>query len=247
MIFGGGGLWYTLVELPGRRPWEWSAHRLTPMLPELAWQLGAPVAVLAFTWRTSLRPALLLPALAWACTIPAGLMAMLKTGGWLNSLHSIALWLPPVATILVTTALAARPARGLALGLALVLAVVACGRVLLAPRVLLRPAIAAYAEAGEIAARFQGRIWFPFHPLVTLYSERKYYHDEDGLYARRLSRLGVGADHAAAQLPPTLQVMAFHQDWSDWGIARSMLPPGARAVPIGSWTLWLPRHSNPPP
>lgn len=239
LLFGGAGLWHVLVALPADFPWVPAWARLAPMLPELAWQAGLPLVVMAVARATFATPALLLPALAWACTLPPGLLALLKHGGWLNSVHSLALWLPPVLTILACRGASARADRWIPLAAALAAAVVTGGRIAAADRLFTRPAVAAYAEAEQLAAQFRGRIWFPFHPLVTLYSERRYYHDEDGLHVRRLSRVGTSPEQAAAHLPAALQVMAFHQDWSDWGVARAMLPPGARTVEIGHWKLWL--------
>lgn len=238
-LFGGAGLWHVLVALPADFPWAPAWARLAPMLPELAWQIALPLAAMVLARGAFAAPVLLLPALAWCCTLPPGLLALLKHGGWLNSVHSLALWLPPVLTVLACRGATARADRWIPLAAALAAAAVAGGRIAAADRLFTRPATAAYAEAGQLAAQFRGRIWFPFHPLVTLHSEQRYYHDEDGLHVRRLSRVGTSAEQAAAHLPPALQVMAFHQDWSDWGVARSLLPPDARTVEIGHWRLWL--------
>jgi hypothetical protein len=91
--------------------------------------------------------------------------------------------------------------------------------------------------AAEIAARHPGAIWFPMHPLVTLYSDHRYYHDEDGLYVRRMSHQPLSPAHAASQLPPAMQLIAQHNEWTDWGIARAMLPKNSRVIVIGHWTL----------
>lgn len=243
--FGGAGLWFVLIDLPADFPWSVVLARLTPMAPEAAWQIGVPLVVMVAARRVFVRPTLLLPALAWACTLPFGVMALLKTGGWLNSLHSLALWLPPVVTLLLTTRHADHVQRWVRLGAAVAAALIACSRVLQTPRLLLRPAVASYAEAEQFAAQFHGRIWFPLHPLVTLYSENRYYHDEDGLYVRQVSKKGVGPEQTAAHLPPAMQVLALHNSWSDWGVARSLLSPDARPVVMGNWTLWLPTE-NPP-
>ncbi len=245
-VFGGAGLWYTLIELPAGRPWEVSLDRLIPMASEFAWQIVGPLVAMAVARRAFVRPALLLPALAWACSLPFGVMALLKTGGWLNSLHCLALWLPPIVTSLLTTRFTARVDRWVCLGPALAVALIVGDRVLQAPRLFMRPAVASYDEAEQFAAQFRGRIWFPFHPLVTLYGEKRYYHDEDGLYVRQLSRQAVGPEQAAAHLPPTLRVIALHNRWSDWGIARSLLPPNPPRTVIGYWTLWHVVAETPP-
>jgi hypothetical protein len=34
-----------------------------------------------------------------------------------------------------------------------------------------------------------------------------------------------------------MRMMAFRNDWSDWGIARRMLPAQAGELTVGNWTL----------
>jgi hypothetical protein len=35
-----------------------------------------------------------------------------------------------------------------------------------------------------------------------------------------------------------MQFIALRNGWSDWGVARRMLPPNARFTAVGDWTLW---------
>lgn len=239
--FGYAGLRYVLLDLPATFPWGVNTSRFAPMLPELAWQLLVPLVAMLAARRAFLRtPALLLPALGWLCALPLGLAALCKTGGWLNSLHALPLWLPALLTVALTAFPAVAVRRWLALAGAALAAAVVCVRLVLAPTLNLRPAVAAYAEADALAQQFKGRIWFPFHPLVTLHHDRRYYHDEDGLFVRRVCGQPVGGAQLAAHLPPGFQVMALHRTWSDWGIARALMPPGTRTTEVGHWTLWFP-------
>lgn len=236
--FGWEGLWFTLVETPGGIGWApapW--QRLLMVAPDLALELAGPAVVMIFFRRAFAQPALLLPALAWICALPLGIAGMMKLGGWTNSIHSFVLWLPAV----LATALAMQPnARrlwGAVLAAAVVSAGVASRRVLLEPALHLRPQVADYRQAAEFAKQNRGAIWFPVHPLVTLYSEGRYYHDEDGLYVRMSARKPLSERQAAGHLPSALRVMAFRNDWTDWGIARRMLPPNTTEQVIGNWTL----------
>lgn len=238
-IFGFAGLWFTLVAIPGGLGWAPDvALRLKMVAPELALLLGLPAVAMVVWRREFARPALLLPALAWLCTLPLGLAGMMKVGGWTNSIHGFVLWLPPVLATLF--AAPRSPPRFWSFGLAagVIAAAAACTRILLEPDVRLQPQTAGYHEAAEIAAQYRNAIWFPVHPLVTLYSDRRYYHDEDGMYVHARARKPVTPEQAAQHLPPAMRAMAFRNDWTDWGIARRMLPPNSREIPIGHWVVY---------
>jgi hypothetical protein len=237
--FGWNELWFVLMDLPSSFAWfpePWK--RLWFVGEELVLFLVLPAIVMLVARRSVMRTSMLLPALAWACAIPLGIMALLKLGGRTNSLYSFVLWLPPV----LTGWLAMRPTtnvRRLALPTAMMaVAALACARVLHAPRLPMKPQTAGHEESARLAARWPGQIWFPFHPLVTLYSEGRYYHDEDGLFVRKGTRWPLKPEHVAAHLPPALTVFAFRTGWSDWGVAKSMLPSNARSSEVGGWTLW---------
>ena len=236
--FGWQGLWFTLVETPsgiGWAPAPW--QRLTMVAPELALELGLPAIAMILFRRAFAKPNLLLPALAWLCALPLGIAGMMKLGGWTNSIHSFVLWLPAVLTVFFAAQSNARRLWAACLAAAVIAAGVASSRVLHEPALHLRPQTADYRQAAEFAAQNRGAIWFPVHPLVTLYSESRYYHDEDGLYVRFSARKPLSEKQAADHLPAALRVMAFRNDWTDWGIARRMLPPNSREEVIGNWTL----------
>jgi hypothetical protein len=170
--------------------------------------------------------------------LPLGLAGMMKVGGWTNSIHGLVLWLPPVLATLFAARLS--PARFWSFSLAagVIAAGSACGRILLEPDVRLRPQTAGYDEAAQIAAQYRNAVWFPVHPLVTLYSDHRYYHDEDGMYVHLRAKKPVNSEQAAQHLPPAMRAMAFRNDWTDWGIARRMLPPNSREIPIGNWNVY---------
>lgn len=236
-FFGHAGLWF-MWWLPAGLPWNVDLARLQPAVAEAAVQVMVPALALVAGRRTFLRPIALLPTLVWACTVPTGLLALAKIGGWLNSFHSLALWLPAALTLLLTSRWPQRAARMAPLAASVCAAAIACARILQAPRLTLRPATAHYRQATDLAARLPEQIWFPFHPVVTLYSDNRYYHDEDGFYVRQMARQPPSPRQVAAHVPRNLRVIAFHTAWNDWGIAKSMLPANAQATLVGPWALW---------
>lgn len=237
-IFGWSGLWFTLVEVPGSFGWAPNiAQRLGMVTVALAVHLGLPAAAMLACRRWFAQPTLLLPAVVWLCTLPLGLAGLLKLGGWTNSIHSFVLWLPPVLASALTLSVRERVRWPVLLGAGLFGVAMASGRLMHEPSLALRPLTADYRQAEQLAAQHRGALWFPVHPLVTLYSDRRYYHDEDGLYVRMMARKFPSNEHAASQLPAAMQMMAFRNDWTDWGIARRMLPPNSRETVIGNWTL----------
>lgn len=237
-VFGWAGLWFTLVRIPGSFGWAPDlAQRLGMVWSALAIQVAVPAIVMLLLRRRFTAPALRLAAITWLCTLPLGLAGLLKLGGWTNSIHSFVLWLPPVLATLLAAPPAERHRWPALLGAGLLAAGIACGRLWHEPRLDLRPRIDDYRQAERIAAQYRGAVWFPVHPLVTLYSDRRYYHDEDGMYVRIKAGKTPSPAHAASQLPPAMRMMAFRNDWSDWGIARRMLPAQAGELTVGNWTL----------
>jgi hypothetical protein len=247
-VFGRAGLWFVLVELPAHFRWAPDPlERLGSVAGELALQVGLPLVVMLGARAVFRRREWLLPAAAWAGALPLGISALLKYGGRMNSVYAFTLWLPAIATLALTTAWPAPRRRSVAFAAATLAALVVCARIADAPRFFLRPQIDGYREAAQIAAQWRGQVWFPFHPLVTLYSEQRYYHDEDGLYVRRMTHKAVTPEHAASQLPPVFRAVAYHNGWTDFAIGRNFLPPDARTWPIGEWTVQIAGPNRPAP
>lgn len=237
--FGWEGLWFTLVEIPQSLVWSDPTQRLQMVLPQLILHIGGPLLVIAFCRRAFLRPELLLPSLAWICSLPLGLAALLKSGGWLNSLYSFMLWIPAVFSVALNGASRTRFATWIYSSALALTAASILVRIAHEPRLDLKPQIQAYREAEEIAMRYRKSVWFPVQPTVTLYSDGRYYHDEDGFYIRQKAGKETGTNQIVSGFPPQLRVLAFRQDWADWGIARRMLAPNARRVDTESWQLWF--------
>jgi hypothetical protein len=219
---------FTLVETPSGLGWAPDpVKRLTMVGPALALHIGLPAVAMLMGRRLFAQPTLLLPAVAWGCTLPLGLAGMLKLGGWTNSIHSFVLWLPAVLTALLTSRLSERGRWTAYLAAAVIAAAIASIRLQSEPNLKLRPQVADHRQAEQFAARHR----------EALYSDRRYYHDEDGMYVRISARKHLSPEHAASQLPAAMRMMAFRNDWTDWGIARRMLPPNSSETIIGNWTL----------
>ncbi len=249
-IFSPRGLWFVLVQLPAHFPWaKGIAAWLCDRAPQLAWQLGMP-GIVMLVWRRCFRqPELLLPALAWAWAVPLGMAALLKHGGDLNSLYSLPLWLPPVLTVGLD-ALTRQGWRASVWVVSTAVAVLAMSRVLSASRMSFRPQVDSYRSGARIARAYPDRVWFPWNPLITLYSDGRYYHDEDGLFVRLACGLPMTAEQLRAHLPRDFAVIAYRDNWMDWGVARRFLPAHAKGQIVQNWTLWTgekgpPRDASP--
>jgi hypothetical protein len=236
--YGLEGLKFQLLILPARLPWvESISWRLAEVWPQLLAQAGLPFLVLMRLGRRAWHrdSPWLLPALAWVAAWPLDLCSLLKNGGSTNSLHGALFFLPAAATLLViqvTTTLRWRmvPATLVAVAFALRLANTAPG--------VWRPQ-RDHLRQGEFLARsLPGQIYFPWHPLVTFYAERRFDHIEDGLFMRYLTDLPVAGAAIASHLPPQFHVVAFFRNEMDWGIVRSLIPSGARRTEFGLWTLY---------
>jgi len=232
-------IWFNLVLTPGALPWisePWG--RLWDMSPWLAVDIGVPIAAWLWLQRTASRRALALPMLAWLCAWLPGFPALLKIGGTINNLQSFTLWLPPALVIVLAAVeqrAGFRPVRLAAAGFAILLCT---WRIALLPVPPWRPPGQLYREAGELARARPGRIWFPWHPLVTVFSEQRLYSVEDGLYVRFLSGRPLTLADARAHLPPGMSAIALPRTSTNFGVALSLRPPEATRNDIGLWTVY---------
>ncbi len=244
--FGWEPLRLNLLAVPARLPWvPQPRHRFLEHLPELCIHLVVPIALMAGFWRRLLArdSMLLLPSLAWLLSMPAGLAALFKIGGNLNSLQGFGYWLPPALLLGLAMARAQPRARALAAAAAFAGMAICSVRVWRIPSVSFRPLVEHYQQADFLARSFPREIWFPWNPLVTIYSENRFYHVEDGLCMRFLAGHALTLDHARQHLPANMCVIALPRGGTDWGLALRLAPPDAQVDPFGLWTL----HSWPPP
>jgi hypothetical protein len=239
--FGVENTWFNLVHVPGHLPWTSEiGRRFADLAPLLLVHLGIPAGILIFAGRRIWRAEspLLLPALTWCCVLPAGVAGILTLGGTLNSLQGLLYLMPPV--LLAGVEKISRSTHGrqwTGIGLAVVVLAVIGTREALSPPHALKPMTASVQQAANLASGLKGQIWFPWNPLITIYSEGRFYEVEDGLYVRFLAGHPLTYAQARAHLPDHWRVTAMPAKGSDWGIALRLQPDDAKRIDSDRWTL----------
>jgi hypothetical protein len=250
--FGWERIRLNLFTLPSALPWtDEPVRRLLALTPELSIHLLAPALILLLCRRAvwARESPLLLPSLSWLFALPPGMLSLMKIGGTINSLQGFTLWLPVALLVGLAAARGARRATWLFAGGALAVVAICGGRLARLSTLPWRPLVDHYRQAEYLAQTFRGEIWFPWNPLVTVYSENRFDHGEDGLYVRFLAGHAITQSHARAFLPPKMCVIALPRGAADWGIALSLLPADAQRTEFGLWTLysWPPSPAASPP
>lgn len=237
--------WFTAILTPAGLPWaDDMLDRFLDLLPHLAVHAALPVG--AWLWLKKRRGTadLLLPTLTWLVAWLPGLASAFKTGGTLNSLQGFPLWLPAAAVVAIASlgSLAdMRREHRLRLAIAVAAFLGLTARIATRPVAIWRPMTVAYDDAIDLARRFPDQIWFPWNPLVTVYSEGRLYEVEDGLYVRSVT--GRPVPHAVSRrhLPPRFAALVVSNQGSTWGIAERLLPGPSETIDLGNWTLRRPR------
>jgi len=247
--FGATGLWHVIFEMPGRYPWASFGNRIAYHSTYFGIHVVAPLVAMAVWKRSFFRKdsPLLLPALAFLCTLPFSLAGFLKIGGNVNNLHSFWLWFP--MTLAVASHAARIRAASPAVRLAFVAlpALVACVWLQVTP-LRMRPNVAHYHEAAELTRQRPGQIWFPMNPIVTLYGDGRLYHDFDGLRAWAGTGFRATDPVYFAGLPPQWNGMATLLPIGWLASADdARLPPGTRIATFGHWQLDLLPEGKAPP
>jgi hypothetical protein len=230
--------WYTAILTPAGLPWANNLfERFMNLAPHLAVHLAAPITVWLWLRRRRATDDLLLPTLVWLVAWLPGLASAFKIGGALNNLQGFPLWFPPAA--IVATAMVSRlpRARVIRAGLAVITIVLFAGRIATRPVTIWQPFIAAYEDARDLSRLFPGQIWFPWNPLVTVFSEGRLYQVEDGLWVRSLVGRPVPESVSLRHLPPQFSAMAVSNRGATWGIAERLLPSTLEQIDLGNWTL----------
>ena len=245
------GLKTNLFTVPGRLPWAVDPlGRIFDTAPQLVIHIAIPGMVLwlARKWIWTRDSILFLPSLSWLLALPSSAAAFMKFGGTLNSLQSLPYWLP-AALLAGLGLLRAHRQAVQALSVAAATAILIYGVRFAQTRSLcFLPATEHYRQATSLADALHGQIWFPWNPLVTIYSENRFYHVEDGLCMRFLAGRPLTVAHARQHLPPRMCMIASRREGPDWGIALHFAPPDARTDDFGLWTLhsWPPHSASPP-
>jgi hypothetical protein len=164
-----------------------------------------------------------------------GVAGFLRIGGNVNSLHSFWLWFPPTLVVLALNTGFARWSR-----YALAISAVALASYWLQISHLpTQPSTLAYSQASYLAERMPEKIWFPLNPLITLYSDKRFYHDLDGLGERTLAGQHLTPQHFYAGMPRQRQVSAtlLPVGWGLWGMENARLPEDTPVRSFGQWRL----------
>jgi hypothetical protein len=182
----------------------------------------------------------LLPALTWSFLLPMGLMATFKEGGSSNSLCGSLFLVIPAAHTLVALLQRHRP-RSARPWTAAVIAAVLLQQLGSSHQLPLRPLTSHLEDAAHLASKFPQQIYFPWHPLITWYSEGRFYHTEDGLFVWSRCGLPLSVPQARAHLPPQWSMTAV-QGWRENGVFRRYQPSSAQLGAYGKWSLfyWKP-------
>jgi hypothetical protein len=239
-LWGFRELWLNLVEVPARLPWGDIADKLTRRAPQLALQFGLPSAGLIALWRSGRWPArdtasgrFLGLAIAVAiASLLVGLPSFFKVGGDLNALHA---WFYLVPALL----LAGRPSLWPRWLPAAAVAAVVLARVPEFRTLPTRPQTAALIQAEAIAGANAGAVWFPYNPLVTFYSDHRFYHVEDGIATRSLAGLGLRQATFRRHLPPQLSGVIYPGSQTEF-FALQLLPEFSTRTRSGEWTVFTP-------
>lgn len=240
-----GPLWYTAILTPAGLPWtDQPGRRFMQMLPHFVLHAVVPTAVWLGLSRSeppgdaARRPTpLALPLLAWLLAWPLGLSSVFKIGGTNNCLQGYPLFLAAgcvVAVHLLATRLG--PQRAVAAG-ALMAAALLVGRVSGREPKIWVPHLEVYDEAQNLSRRLPGALWFPWNPLVTVYSERRLYAVEDGLYVKRVTGRAESAAQTRRHLPPHFSGIVLAGTGSEWGLASGFLSPPIERVELEHWTI----------
>lgn len=242
-VFGAEGLVYNMFILPAGFPLlEPAAKTVHPLyLGFVLTYVVAPALLVALLAPRLFRrdhPALA-PVLVFACSLPFNFAGFLPIGGNLNSLHGAVYLLPAAALWLAARRLRPGPWPWPApAALAAVLAVQIASQWPL-PLHLQQTGL---REGASLARQLPGEIYFPWNPLLTFFSEGRFYHVEDGLITRSLAGRPVPPSVVKAYLPPRMCVVAYHRYAID-GYVRGLIPVDAKRTAYGEWILF----SWPPP
>jgi hypothetical protein len=183
--------------------------------------------------RLPARAASLVRLLCWVALamLPLGMVAPLKSGGTLGSLHTGS-WLFMAAMVWFWHRWS-RPARGRAGGAAVV--VFALAMLVSAGRAQWDtwkfPGVWTLyrgLEADLVQARDnQGKIYFPWNPMLTIISERRVYPLDDALYCLALAGLEPPPEKIRAAVPPG--ALLVYRENAQSHFATRYFPPLAEA------------------
>lgn len=239
--FGWGPLWLNMVMIPGQLPW---ATDIATRLFDFKWHLAGWIVLPLLSmliWRRKIWRAeshFLLPMLMWLALLPMGLMGALRVGGATNSLAG-GLMLVPVSAIWGYDRFRQLRPRAAPFGAAALVALIICLQIVNMPIAPLSPRTQHLKEATQIAATFPEQIYFPWHPLITWFSDGRFYHTEDGLYTRRMAGIELPSFTNKEGFFPAHWHVTAVPGWRHQGTYTAWHPPHTQAGQFESWTVYF--------
>ena len=208
----------------------------------LAVQCGSPVLVILFLGKRLLIAGhpLRLPLLAWLFSLPLNIAALTSIGGSINNLHGFQLLVAPLVVFLFTRA--NLRAFRLAATTAAMIGAIALVRTLGVNRVSLLPVRSVMEDAMSIERQFPNEVWLPWNPLVSYYSEGRFYHTLDGMLARSATGFPVPESQFLAHMPPRFHTIAYCPDGLEWSEPSRYAKQPFSMIRSGDWVVmdWLP-------
>lgn len=233
LAFGAEGLAYNVFVIPSRIPWDNLGMKMVSSLylPYALAYLALPLGVLLTRWKRFLLEPGPAQAACWffLLSLPFNIAGFATIGGNVNSLHGCVYMMPWLALaaaryrswltpVLITVALAIQyiPFSGKRFS----------------------PAASrdSLAQAEKLAAACFGRIYFPWNPLITFYSEKKFYHSDDGILTRALTGEIIDRHALYSGLPPDFNWIAYPGGIRNIHL-ESLLPPTKAYYHFNGWTL----------
>jgi len=162
--------------------------------------------------------------------LPPGFLAFIKIGGDINALQS-PFFLLPAAVLLAAARTTLRTC--FLTGVAVIL-------LLRLPQLAAAPAgplTAKLDQAVALSRAHPGRAWFPFNPVVTIYTDHKLYHAEDGIATRHLAGLPLREADFRRHLPGPLEAVIYPIETRQ-PFALQLLNEFSQPAPIGHWRVY---------
>jgi hypothetical protein len=240
-LFGSEGLIYNMFVIPASLPLVGFAGKVRylsyagDIAAYLIAYLIVPALLVALRARRFFRrehPALA-PVLVFTCSIPFDLAGFFSVGGNINSFHS-AVYLLPVTTLWLA---GRKPGAKTWPWLAPVGLVTALTLQFAALWPLpLRPQLTGLRQGAALARQLPRQVYFPWNPLLTYFSDGRFYHVEDGLITRSLAGRPVPSAVVKTHLPSAMCVVAYHR-YAIESFVRSLIPTNAKRDTFGEWIL----------
>lgn len=244
-LFGAEGLIYNMFIIPAALPhvalWAKMIHPIYRGYVIVL--VVVPVVLVLWKARTifSRQSPLLLAGLAFSFSLPVNLAGFATIGGNINSLHA-ALYLLPAAAVWCARRIVTGHWRA-QLAAVLVVAGALAAQAHTQRFLRWRPQLTGLRQGCAIARQLPDAVYFPWNPLLTYFTDGRFYHAADGIAARFLVNQPISPALMNEYLPRRFSVVAYHEVMTDDLVKVTFIPRTARKQLFGEWIL----YSWPPP